>query len=298
MSERRGVRYQTVPANQQFVDVTNAGFASIDVNACSFAGFNVLTETTIGAATVALSGTLAPGEIFRIGSAGVSGVDAVIADGALPAGPGGLSLLDAAPPADGTSVGAEFPDNITGIVYIDNETIFGVAHLRVPAHNAIYDCIYGGGAGASFDASNSTLVVTGDGLDNNIEVSRDGVGNILVNGGATPISGGTPTVANTNLIVVCGQNGNDTISLNEVSGALPQAQLRGGVGNDTLIGGSGNDVILGESGNDLARGGDGEDNARDGTGNDTLLGDRGNDSVFGDDGSDLVEGGSGTGTDT
>ncbi len=137
--------YQTSPSDGQFVDITNVGTSAIDISNCSFAAFDVLTELSIGDATVALSGSLAPGETFRVGSAGVIGVDAIIADGSLPAGPGGMSLLDAPPLADGTPVGAVLPDNITGMVYLNSTTIFQVNHLRVPAHNIVYDCIYGDG---------------------------------------------------------------------------------------------------------------------------------------------------------
>jgi hypothetical protein len=45
-------------------------------------------------------------------------------------------------------------------------------------------------------------------------LSRDAAGKILVNGGAVPVLGGTPTVANTSLMQVFGQGGNDTITLN------------------------------------------------------------------------------------
>ena len=81
-------------------------------------------------------------------------------------------------------------------------------------------------------------------LDNTITVSRDAAGTILVNGGAVAVQGGTPTVANTTLIQVFGQGGNDTITLDEANGALPAANLFGGAGNDTLTGGSGNDHAL------------------------------------------------------
>ncbi len=60
-----------------------------------------------------------------------------------------------------------------------------------------------------------------------------------MNGGAVAIDGGQPTVANTALIQVFGQGGDDTITLDETNGALPPAQLFGGAGNDTLTGGSG-----------------------------------------------------------
>ena len=75
---------------------------------------------------------------------------------------------------------------------------------------------------ASF--ANGALTVTGDSLDNNVAVSRNAAGQILVNGGAVAVIGGTPTVANTSLIKVFGLGGNDVITLSEVNGALPKAQ--------------------------------------------------------------------------
>ena len=62
-------------------------------------------------------------------------------------------------------------------------------------------------------SSNGILTEFGDALDNTIVTSRDAAGNILVNGGAVATVGGTPTVANTTLIQVFGQGGNDTITL-------------------------------------------------------------------------------------
>src|SRR5262245_27071150 len=64
---------------------------------------------------------------------------------------------------------------------------------------------------ASFLPGAATLTVFGDALDNTITISRDAAGTILVNGGAVTVTGGTPTVANTALIQVFGQAGNDTI---------------------------------------------------------------------------------------
>ena len=105
--------------------------------------------------------------------------------------------------------------------------------------------------------SNGVLTVTGDSLDNNITVSRNAAGQILVNGGAVSVVGGTPTVANTSRIAVFGLGGNDVLTLSEVNGALPLAHLFGSTGNDVLTGGSGNDQLFGESGNDtlLGKGG-------------------------------------------
>ena len=80
---------------------------------------------------------------------------------------------------------------------------------------------------ASFTPSTGTLTVFGDNLTNNLQISRNAAGQILVNGGAVQVLGGTPTVANTALIQVFGQGGSDTITLNEASGALPRANLFG-----------------------------------------------------------------------
>ncbi len=132
------------------------------------------------------------------------------------------------------------------------------------------------------------LTVTGDNLDNTIEISRDAGGKLLVNGGAVKIKGGTPTVANTSLISVFGQGGHDTITLNEASGALPKANLFGGAGNDVLTGGSGNDQLFGQAGNDTLLGKGGVDFLFGGTENDTLTGGDADDQVFGEGGNDRM----------
>jgi Ca2+-binding RTX toxin-like protein len=133
-----------------------------------------------------------------------------------------------------------------------------------------------------------TLTVFGDSLDNTTEVSRNAAGNLLVNGGAVATLGGTPTVANTALIQVFGLGGNDAITLNEASGALPRANLFGGAGNDTVTGGSGADMLFGQTGNDVLLGKGGTDFLFGGAGNDTLTGGDGDDQVFGEGGDDLL----------
>src|SRR5262245_29918787 len=151
------------------------------------------------------------------------------------------------------------------------------------------------------------LAVFGDNLDNAITVSRDAAGTILVNGGAVPVQGATPTVANTILVAVFGLGGNDTIRLDESNGALPRAVMFGGAGDDTLVGGSGadqlfgqagNDTLLGKGGNDFLFGGDGDDVLTGGTGNDQVFGQAGNDRMIWNsgDGNDLLEGGDGVDT--
>ena len=160
---------------------------------------------------------------------------------------------------------------------------------------------------ATFLPGSGTLTVFGDAADNSITISRNAAGAILVNGGAVAVNGGTPTVANTALIQAFGLNGNDTITLNEASGALPRANLFGGAGNDTLTGGSGADQLFGQAGNDTLLGKGGTDFLFGGTENDTLTGGDADDQVFGEagndrmiwnpgDDTDLNEGGDGTDT--
>jgi Ca2+-binding RTX toxin-like protein len=144
-------------------------------------------------------------------------------------------------------------------------------------------------------------------LDNTIEVSRNAGGNLLVDGGAVNIFGGTPTVANTSRIQIFGLGGDDRLSLNDTNGVLPRASLYGGSGNDTLIGAAaadflfgqaGNDTLLGNGGNDFLFGGAGDDLLTGGAGNDMVFGEAGNDRMIWNpgDGTDLNEGGAGVDT--
>ena len=171
-----------------------------------------------------------------------------------------------------------------------------IAGTTVPASAAVT---------ATFSAG--TLSVFGDSLNNNIVVSRDAAGKLLVNGGAITVAGGTPTVANTSLVQVFGQDGQDVITLSETNGALPAAHLFGGAGNDTLTGGSGGDQLFGQSGNDTLLGKGGSDLLFGAADNDTLTGGDGDDQAFGQGGNDrmiwnpgddtdLNEGGDGTDT--
>ena len=110
-----------------------------------------------------------------------------------------------------------------------------------PSLESLSDRIVPAAVTATFSPATGLLSVLGDAGNNHIAVSRDCGGNIMVNGGAVSVTGGSPTVAITSLIQVFGQAGNDQISLDETNGALPSADLFGGDGNDTLTGGSGND---------------------------------------------------------
>ena len=139
---------------------------------------------------------------------------------------------------------------------------------------------------ATFSAG--TLTVLGDSLNNNVAVSRNAAGTILVNGGAVAVAGGTPTVANTALIQVFGQGGGDVLTLSETNGALPAAHLFGGADNDTLTGGSGNDQLFGQAGNDTLLGRGGFDLLFGGTENDTATGGDADDQAFGQSGTDRM----------
>jgi Ca2+-binding RTX toxin-like protein len=160
---------------------------------------------------------------------------------------------------------------------------------------------------ASFTPGQGVLSVFGDALSNNIVVGRDAAGNLRVNGGAVAIKGGKPTVANTFLIQVFGQAGDDFITIDESNGAMPRANLFGGTGKDTITGGSGGDMLFGQAGNDVLLGKGGADFLFGGAEDDVLTGGDADDQVFGEagndrfiwnpgDDTDLWEGGAGVDT--
>ncbi len=141
---------------------------------------------------------------------------------------------------------------------------------------------------ATFTAQTGMLAVFGDALDDTIAISRNAAGNILVNNGAVAVAGGTPTVANTYLVSVFGQGGNDLIQFDEANGALSKGWLFGGDGHDTLVGGSGGDLLFGQAGNDTLLGKGGIDLLFGGADNDVLTGGDADDQVFGQSGDDRM----------
>jgi len=150
---------------------------------------------------------------------------------------------------------------------------------------------------STFNPTTGLLSVFGNGLANTVTAGRDAAGKILVNGGAVATTGGTPTVANTSLLEIFGQDGNDVITLDESNGALPAAFLFGGAGNDTVTAGSGADELFGQDGNDTLLGKGGNDLLFGGAGDDVLVGGAGNDQVFGQDGNDRMVWNPGDGSD-
>ena len=87
---------------------------------------------------------------------------------------------------------------------------------------------------ASYSAATRKLSAIGSAVEENIVFNRNVAGQIFVNGGAVPVSGGTPTVANTDLIEAFGLDLDDVISLDETNGILPAADLFGGKGRAWL----------------------------------------------------------------
>ncbi len=153
----------------------------------------------------------------------------------------------------------------------------GIALASLPAGAAVTATFTGG-----------VLTVVGDANANNVVISRNAAGQILVNGGAVAVAGGTPTVANTTLVQVFGQGGDDVLTLDEANGALPRATLFGGAGRDRLTGGSGPDQIFGQAGDDALLGKGGLDLLFGGSENDSLIGGDADDQAFGESGNDQM----------
>jgi len=162
-----------------------------------------------------------------------------------------------------------------------------VAHFSLDVNGTSISAFFAGGI----------LTVTGDDHDNTITVSRDVAGNLLVNGGAVPVIGGAPTIANTFLIRILGLKGNDALTVNGANGPMPPANLFGGEGDDTLTGSASADELDGGPGNDTLTGGDGDDTLIGGPGNDTLIGGRGADLMIGGEGDDQFVWNPGDGND-
>jgi Ca2+-binding RTX toxin-like protein len=163
------------------------------------------------------------------------------------------------------------------------------------------------GVSAFFIPGAGVLTAIGNSVDNTIVFGRNTAGSILVNEGAVPVVGGSPSVINTDLIQAFGQGGNDTITVDETNGAMPRANLFGGSGNDVLTGGSGGDMLFGQTGDDTLSGKGGNDLLFGGSGNDVLTGGDADDQMFGEagddrmiwnpgDDNDLMEGGAGNDT--
>src|SRR5439155_4549077 len=83
---------------------------------------------------------------------------------------------------------------------------------------------------ASFSAGTGILTITGTKKGDDIVVSRDATGTIQidVDKGKLKYKPTGATVANTTLIQIFGEDGDDSITLDESNGALPKASISGG----------------------------------------------------------------------
>jgi Ca2+-binding RTX toxin-like protein len=126
------------------------------------------------------------------------------------------------------------------------------------------------------------------------------------------------TVDTAELFDVSGDIGNDTFTINDLTGTGIEAVqfdggegddlveggttnvrlvLNGGNGNDTLNSGSGLDTLSGDAGDDQLSGGDGNDTLDGGDGNDVVVGDKGDDRMIGGLGNDTLDWDDGDGND-
>ncbi|MCP4713308.1 MAG: hypothetical protein GY869_32160, partial [Planctomycetes bacterium] len=135
--------------------------------------------------------------------------------------------------------------------------------------------------------------------DEIFEVRRNGDGTVIVGAFGFEQIYGLDGIGGVEItkIVADGGEGNDQIFVaNEV---WIDADLQGGVGNDTIVGGGGSDLIQGDAGADTLTGNSGDDfiyghnetNTNDDNGDDVLDGKRGEDFLEGGGGADIILGG-------
>ena len=140
----------------------------------------------------------------------------------------------------------------------------------------------------------ASLVVQGDAGNDDIHVAYGG-GTWTVSDSAPVFAGdgcgyadaghttaGCPSPVATDLLVITGGAGNDSISIDAGVPASVKVRANGNAGSDTLSGGPGNDVL--EAGENY----NGPDD-----GNDTLIGNGGSDVLYADPGADHLLGGPG-----
>jgi Ca2+-binding RTX toxin-like protein len=170
-----------------------------------------------------------------------------------------------------------------------------------------------------FDRREASLTITGSDADNTLEIGLNPAGKITAED--VLIIGGKPTEANTDLIEVHAEGGDDLVILDQSNGALPHTQVFGGDGSDMVHVKGGSD---GETFNVIANGtqvrlgdidiaeteqlvvsmGGGNDTftatgnlaaliqitVDGGAGDDTILGSNGADLLLGGDGDDFIDG--------
>ena len=233
-------------------------------------------------------------------------------------GDAGFDLIDGGDGDDALLGGSE-GDTLSG--GNGNDTIDGQGGNDSVNGGAGDDNLIWNGIGDGIDtltsnAGGDTVTINGTAAVNTFIVGKTADSQLRISEGTASIIVSSLV---TNIVLNTG-NGNDTVTINDLSGVSPAVvTVNGDAGNDVLNastatlggirlalnGGDGNDSITGSLGDDTIDGGDGNDTLIGGTGNDTLIGgtgsDRinggaGNDRELGGDGSDTVVGGDGNDT--
>jgi len=141
--------------------------------------------------------------------------------------------------------------------------------------------VYGGSLVADpNDSTLTALLVGGSAGSDTIQLSSAGGGRVRVDVGRSGGSLFSGVFRPTGHIIVIGQDGDDSITVN-VPGV--SSMLFGNAGADTLRSGGGDDMLLG---------GDGDDRLTSGSGRDLLIGGAGADTLASGNGDDILIGGS------
>lgn len=125
--------------------------------------------------------------------------------------------------------------------------------------------------------ANGLLTITGTAGNDEITLTEDGLGNLVVDmhNGQAPQ---TIPLAQVTHVSISGGDGNDTMMADNTV-AIPFS-IDAGAGDDFITGGEKGDSIAGGDGNDTLKGFFGPDTIDGGNGKDVLNGSRGNDSLF------------------
>lgn len=313
------VNIVTQPANGTVVNLgnglvqytPNAGFAGTD----SFT-YNLMDDDGDVSNTASVTVTVQAGDLAGDFLDGSQGQDTVI-------GSGGNDLIIGGLDGDNLQ-GGEGNDSMLGGG--GDDTIDGQAGEDTLFGQGGHDSLLGGDGNdelvwrGDIDG-NDTLdgqnngnigIVRGDSGADTFSVGQDSDGNLTVTEGVF-----TATFINTANVRIDGNNGNDTITIGDISsaglialtinggtgddvingssGALVSTQLtiNGGEGQDTITGTMNSEVINGDTDNDSLIGGGGNDTISGGDGDDAINGEAGDDSIDGGAGNDFVRGGDG-----